>query len=302
MQNLRARAYDPANGRFIGLDSFAGNMQDPQSLHKYAYVHGDPVQGIDPTGRFNAISVAIGVGIGVKLGALATIALGALNFAGDTSRQLRRENMFGLGGYDVTEELEALRVQTVLLWDGLTTAKKQQVIDEMHSSNPSTSLIKGWDVVEFGSARKKYWQSSSTGEHAVNTVTYRRHVYPIADINYIWWGMINGLAFRDGIETKMTGYFDMTTKVVAYRTVFGPIVQLTPAGWRDGVETTGGKKAWAEFGWTWITNNMVQAPEQFDVSLAGPNHKRWPYALQAGAGIGVNQFQVVTPLRNILIP
>ncbi len=54
MQNLRARAYDPASGRFIGLDPFAGNMQDPQSLHKYAYVHGDPVQGIDPTGMFLA--------------------------------------------------------------------------------------------------------------------------------------------------------------------------------------------------------------------------------------------------------
>ena len=25
-------------------------MQDPQSLHKYLYVHGDPVQGVDPTG------------------------------------------------------------------------------------------------------------------------------------------------------------------------------------------------------------------------------------------------------------
>src|SRR6056297_819833 len=26
-------------------------MQDPQSLHKYAYVHGDPVQGSDPSGE-----------------------------------------------------------------------------------------------------------------------------------------------------------------------------------------------------------------------------------------------------------
>ena len=25
-------------------------MQDPQSLHKYLYVHGDPIQGVDPTG------------------------------------------------------------------------------------------------------------------------------------------------------------------------------------------------------------------------------------------------------------
>ncbi|WP_182865203.1 RHS repeat-associated core domain-containing protein [Stieleria mannarensis] len=49
-QYLRARFYDPANGRFNRLDPFAGNMQDPQSLHKYAYVHGDPIQGVDPTG------------------------------------------------------------------------------------------------------------------------------------------------------------------------------------------------------------------------------------------------------------
>ena len=31
------------NGRFNRLDPFAGNMQDPQSLHKYTDVHGDPI-------------------------------------------------------------------------------------------------------------------------------------------------------------------------------------------------------------------------------------------------------------------
>jgi RHS repeat-associated protein len=50
-QYLRARFYNPANGRFDRLDDFQGKMQDPQSLHKYAYVHGDPIQGIDPTGE-----------------------------------------------------------------------------------------------------------------------------------------------------------------------------------------------------------------------------------------------------------
>jgi RHS repeat-associated protein len=50
--NLRARYYDPSNGRFNRLDPFEGSNFDPQSLHKYAYAHQDPVNGIDPTGQF----------------------------------------------------------------------------------------------------------------------------------------------------------------------------------------------------------------------------------------------------------
>ena len=50
-QYLRARWYDQNNGRFNRLDPFSGNSQDPQSLHKYAYTHGDPVNGIDPSGE-----------------------------------------------------------------------------------------------------------------------------------------------------------------------------------------------------------------------------------------------------------
>jgi len=49
-QYLRARYYDPNTGRFNRLDPFFGNLHDPQSLHKYLFVHGDPINGIDPTG------------------------------------------------------------------------------------------------------------------------------------------------------------------------------------------------------------------------------------------------------------
>ncbi len=49
-QYLRARYYDPTNGRFNRLDPFAGNSEDPQSLHKYLYAHADPINGVDPTG------------------------------------------------------------------------------------------------------------------------------------------------------------------------------------------------------------------------------------------------------------
>ena len=53
MEYLRARYYDQDNGRFNRLDPFDGNFEDPQSLHKYAYAHADPVNGIDPTGMFS---------------------------------------------------------------------------------------------------------------------------------------------------------------------------------------------------------------------------------------------------------
>lgn len=66
---LRARYYNPSNGLFSCVDPYAGNMQDPQSLHKYAYVHNNPVNGIDPSGlSFNW--GALGTYIHQQLGAM----------------------------------------------------------------------------------------------------------------------------------------------------------------------------------------------------------------------------------------
>jgi len=50
-QYLRARFYDPASGTFNRLDPFAGNLADPQSLHKYLYAHANPVAFSDPSGE-----------------------------------------------------------------------------------------------------------------------------------------------------------------------------------------------------------------------------------------------------------
>jgi len=55
---LRARYYNPSNGRFNRIDPYSGNMQDPQSLHKYLYVHANPVNAIDPSGMFIASVVS----------------------------------------------------------------------------------------------------------------------------------------------------------------------------------------------------------------------------------------------------
>jgi RHS repeat-associated protein len=57
---LRARYFAPSMGRFLTMDSFAGNETDPPSLHKYTYANNDPVNSSDPTGHFAmAMSVSI---------------------------------------------------------------------------------------------------------------------------------------------------------------------------------------------------------------------------------------------------
>jgi RHS repeat-associated protein len=69
-QYLRARYYDPVTGRFNRLDPFFGNLNDPQSLHKYLYTHDDPVNGIDPTGKsWGTVAIAVSVAIGAGIGA-----------------------------------------------------------------------------------------------------------------------------------------------------------------------------------------------------------------------------------------
>jgi hypothetical protein len=78
MCSAAARYYNPANGVFNRLDPYAGNTHDPQSLHKYTYVHNNPVNGVDPTGNM-AMGIAFGgfsivsFGITLLIGLLITM-------------------------------------------------------------------------------------------------------------------------------------------------------------------------------------------------------------------------------------
>jgi RHS repeat-associated protein len=46
-----ARWYSPTLGRFLSDDALAGQAARPQSLNRYAYGTGDPVDFVDPYGR-----------------------------------------------------------------------------------------------------------------------------------------------------------------------------------------------------------------------------------------------------------
>ena len=48
---LRARYYNPATGRFLVMDPYWGDIQQPATLHKYVLTADDPVNWLDPTGN-----------------------------------------------------------------------------------------------------------------------------------------------------------------------------------------------------------------------------------------------------------
>jgi RHS repeat-associated protein len=68
MYNLRARFYNPSNGRFNQRDSSIGNGEDPQSLHKYLYTYCDPVNSSDPSGNDVLQLIVVGAIIGAIMG------------------------------------------------------------------------------------------------------------------------------------------------------------------------------------------------------------------------------------------
>jgi RHS repeat-associated protein len=62
---LRARYMNPNSGRFLSRDSYAGNVFDPPSLHRYLYVANNPINKVDPSGNgdftFTSLLTAIAI-------------------------------------------------------------------------------------------------------------------------------------------------------------------------------------------------------------------------------------------------
>ena len=46
----KARFYDPGVGRFLSQDTLLGDVNDPPSLHRYAYARANPALFVDPSG------------------------------------------------------------------------------------------------------------------------------------------------------------------------------------------------------------------------------------------------------------
>ena len=61
---------DPASGTFTSMDTYAGSLSDPMSLHKYLFANSNPVMYSDPSGHMSKLAEqVVTIGIMATLGA-----------------------------------------------------------------------------------------------------------------------------------------------------------------------------------------------------------------------------------------
>jgi RHS repeat-associated protein len=72
--HLRARYMNPSEGRFLTVDSFEGDNDDPQSLHEYLFVGANPVNKVDPSGHEGIGEQTVAVEVNEVLSGIVAVA------------------------------------------------------------------------------------------------------------------------------------------------------------------------------------------------------------------------------------
>jgi hypothetical protein len=300
---LRARFYDATTGRFNRLDPFFGNSSDPQSFHKYAYVHGDPVQGIDPTGEF-IVSLAVGFGIssGLRrandfksLGVLGKVTYIAATIAKYTAlvvgmpaesalyfsfyaewmRSEEKSEVTGRGGLNVEKKLKSAAKNIDTWFSALTKQEQAKVLKRIRS-------IDGWDVTplaEFIDGQKAQF---GVENWAPRTVSVGKEVHYAHEVNYFFWGALNATASKNGHGNTRS---NMMNWVTAYRRFVGDVLySFWDKKEHDG--TLAGRVRWAEAGWDYIKESAFESPS--DVKISGAEATATEYTGSFSVFVGGN--------------
>lgn len=116
-------------------------------------------------------------------------------------------------------------------------------------------------------------------------------MYNVAEVNYFLWGLVNRLAYEDGIQTSKTNNDTMIAAILGYRAGFGGLViadQHYKSLRGDDVppeyETISGKVDWASYGWQWATELNPQLPLDASLPNVIPNQVGWSGVLTWHAG------------------
>lgn len=275
---LRARYYNPELGQFTSRDSYEGDASTPLSRNPYVYATASPVDNIDPSGHFSlgeVLSVAT-IGVSTSFAFFSLINIGNEAVSGNN-----KQFASGIGGYSADLILANLKADVTTRWNNLNTSQKTSLINYLHG--PSSGLS-AWDITELAFEQKYRWSDDPNG--VPGTVTYQGHVYAASEVNYVLWGLIQGLAYKDGIEPSKTSATATAGWVALYRgglggwLVFGNLLNHRS----DKFETIQGKIAWATYGWSWVFDANPPAPIEADLPNVVGNPDPWPSYLQYHAG------------------
>jgi RHS repeat-associated protein len=137
---LRARYLNPNSGRFMSRDSYAGNVFDPASLHKYTYGGNNPINNSDPSGKFE-----IGLGTLVVIAIVFVAVVYGLHYA------------FKHVGQPTLQQLNAVPMND----NDLNAARGQ--LRRFSSVDPKLGLLNS--ALDTGSIYVKVFDGPGAGQH-----------------------------------------------------------------------------------------------------------------------------------------
>jgi len=223
---------------------------------------------------------ALGVAFAATIiAALAThLVINLPNALQDHVAMAQRSMESGLGGYDGTLPLYSLRDDLAQAWTAIPDpATKEQIILTINGKNGVWQAMGSWDIDPLYGDRKYEWTDAGSGATAHATLTFKERVYPIAEVNYVLFGLVNRLAYDEGILPNLTSKYAMADTVHLYRSFGGGLTSM--AMWKAGkstkYETIIGKVAWARFGWEWAGDANANPP--IDMPNAKANGLPYPH-------------------------
>jgi len=237
---LRARYYNPIEGRFWTMDSFEGHETDPMSLHKYAYCASEPINKADPSGHDITEVLTMMDGFGNFMAPLiSAFPRGGPDVTAVLARTLNEVNAFydDLSPRKKNESEEALRATIGSLFSGIWG--KSWEIHDVRAISPQNNIL------TMGSGVGKHDYKCGEGQFAGTLAVDHKCFYAHA-VNYAIWGrmwrVIHDKAERVGYGAGSWTLAEAKSHVRGFKAL-PPNLDIGNENMREAVWMT-------EYGWT----------------------------------------------------
>lgn len=173
----RARYFDPRLGRFLSQDSYLGEIDNPPSIHRYAWAHNRPTYFVDPTGHGVISMIGRAARIAVRGGEIMDIFADAqadyeaLKQADGFADQMGfglslASNLLPVSAHDVVDLMDLGRAAL----SGDLRGATQVALGSTRAGRAVNAAVASKDVVEKAAAGDLLGAARSAGQATVNVV------------------------------------------------------------------------------------------------------------------------------------